>query len=237
MDSIGFTVRYGNELVKIGSPVCEDGFKLTGKDSKGEIECTLRTGKNRLSCDYLRTIDPGTTLTFLPEFHETDDAVQCCYLDNRLGVYNCLRLMETLEDGLIIFSSGEEHGGGSVGFLTGFMVNEYNVRQALISDITWVTEGVKPGKGAAISIRDSGIPRKSYINKIIGLANDSGIPFQLEVEGAGGSDGSEIQHSPYAVDWCFIGAPEMNVHSPTETVHKADIESMLALYRVLMKSL
>ena len=31
--------------------------------------------------------------------------------------------------------------------------------QALISDITWVTEGVTHGKGCAISLRDSGVPR------------------------------------------------------------------------------
>ena len=30
IDSIGFTVRYGNELVKIGGPRTVDGFKLVG---------------------------------------------------------------------------------------------------------------------------------------------------------------------------------------------------------------
>ena len=38
--------------------------------------------------------------------------------------------------------------------------------QALISDITWVTHGVEHGKGCAILLRDSGIPRKSFINKV-----------------------------------------------------------------------
>jgi len=238
MDSIGFTVRYGNELVKIGSPVCEDGFHLTGKDSFGAIECILKVkAKGSLSYEYNRLLDPGTTLTFSPLFKETDTRVQCCYLDNRLGIYNALKLAETLTDGLLIFSCGEEHGGGSVGFLTNFMVEKYDVQQALISDITWVTEGVKAGEGAAISLRDSGIPRRSFVKKIVDLAKKSDIPFQLEVEGAGGSDGTEIQHSPFAIDWCFIGAAEENVHSPFETVHKADIDSMLKLYDMLMKKL
>ncbi|MGB0430822.1 MAG: aminopeptidase, partial [Bacteroidia bacterium] len=39
------------------------------------------------------------------------------------------------------------------------------------------------------------------------------------------------------IDWCFIGAPESNVHSPLEKVHKADIESMLNLYKHLMQKL
>ena len=86
-------------------------------------------------------------------------------------------------------------------------------------------------------MRDSGIPRRSYINKIVDLATKSKIPFQLEVESAGGSDGNALQRSPYPFDWCFIGAPEDNVHSPDEKVHKKDIKSMVEMYQYLMKAL
>ena len=41
LDSIGFTVRYGKQLVKVGGPVLENGINLVGSDSKGEIECKL----------------------------------------------------------------------------------------------------------------------------------------------------------------------------------------------------
>ena len=41
MDSIGFTVRYGKELIKIGGPITNDGIQLVGKDSKGEINTEL----------------------------------------------------------------------------------------------------------------------------------------------------------------------------------------------------
>ena len=107
----------------------------------------------------------------------------------------------------------------------------------MISDITWVTEGVLAGKGVVISLRDSGIPRKEFVDKIIDIALKSKIPYQLEVESSGGSDGNEIQNSPYPIDWCFIGAPEQNVHSPNEKVHKNDIDAMVSLYRVLMNKL
>ncbi|HRP60135.1 MAG TPA: aminopeptidase, partial [Vicingus sp.] len=93
-----------------------------------------------------------------------------------------------------------------------YLYEGYGVKQALISDITWVTEGVKHGKGVAISMRDSGIPRRSYLNKIIELAKKSKIPFQLEVESAGGSDGNALQRSSYPFDWCFVSAPEDFVH-------------------------
>ena len=158
-------------------------------------------------------------------------------MDNRLGIWNALKVAEKLENGIICFSAWEEHGGGSVGYLAKFIYETYGVKQALISDITWVTEGVKHGKGVAISMRDSGIPRKSFINKIIELAQKSDIPFQLEVENAGGSDGNALQRSPFPFDWCFIGAPEDQVHSPNEKVHKKDIKAMTELYIYLMKKL
>jgi putative aminopeptidase FrvX len=241
LDSIGFTAKYNNEIVKIGGPITKDGFELVGEDSQGKIDSklTVKEDENGNKTFHLvdRAIDRGTTLTFKPNFREDNDYVQCCYMDNRLGVWSALQVASTLEDGIICFSCWEEHGGGSVGYLGKFIYEEYGVKQALISDITWVTEGVKHAEGVAISMRDSGIPRRSYINKIIGLAEESGIPFQLEVENAGGSDGNALQRSPYPFDWCFIGAPEDNVHSPDEKVHKADIDAMVKMYSFLMKHL
>ncbi|MGB2370865.1 MAG: aminopeptidase [Flavobacteriales bacterium] len=241
LDSIGYTVKYNNELVKIGGPSTKEGIVLVGQDSQGRIEEKLqhKTDKDGNKTLFIggREVERGTTLTFKADFRETDDFVQCCYMDNRLGVWNALKVAEKLENGIICFSAWEEHGGGSVGYLAKFIYEKYGVKQALISDITWVTEGVEHAKGVAISIRDSGIPRRTYINRIIDLAKASNIPFQLEVENAGGSDGNALQRSPYPFDWCFIGAPEDFVHTPNEKVHKSDIESMTQMYDYLMINL
>jgi putative aminopeptidase FrvX len=238
MDSIGFTVRYENQLVPIGGPHVEPGYKLVGKDSLGLIECELGLNDNNQPFyKFGRAIDTGTDLVFKCDFRETKESVSSCYLDNRLGVYSVLKLAETLEDGVIVFSCWEEHGGGSVPYLAKYIFEEWNIKQALIADITWVTDGVQPGSGVVISMRDKNIPRKKYINKIIDLAKQSEINFQLEVEGNGSSDGRELQLSAYPFDWCFVGAPEDNVHSPDETVNKEDIKSMIALYQYLMHNL
>jgi len=237
MDSIGFTVKYNNEIIKIGGPVVKNGIELVGSDSKGKIEGKVIKKNEKIFIDFNREIDRGTSLTFKMNFKESNDYIQSCYLDNRLGVWNALKVAEKLENGIIVFSCWEEHGGGSVGFLTNFIYTKYNISQALISDITWVTEGVKAGEGVAISLRDSGIPRKKFVNKIIKLAKKNNISYQLEVESSGGSDGNEIQKSPFPVDWCFIGAAEQNVHSPKEKVHKDDIKSMVEIYEMLMKEL
>jgi putative aminopeptidase FrvX len=241
LDSIGFTVRYGRELVPIGGPECKTGYDLVGQDAQGEIACKLivRPAVNdaeteALGYEFSRDIASGTSLTFACDFRETEETVQSCYLDNRLGVWAALRLAETLEHGIIAFSSWEEHGGGSVPYLARFIYENYAVRQALICDITWVTEGVKAGEGCVISMRDSLIPRRAYVDRIRAIAKDAGIPFQVEVEAIGGSDAKDLQRSDIPWDWCFVGAPEDKVHSPNEIVNKKDIDSMIALYKVLL---
>jgi putative aminopeptidase FrvX len=239
MDSIGFTVGYDKELIKIGGPRIIEGTALVGSDSKGEIETELmviehETGEREIQYVSDRIIDRGTNLTFQPNFRETDVFVQSPYLDNRLGMWNALKVAETLENGALVFTTYEEHGGNSVSFCAKYLLDNFGVRQALISDITWVTHGVVHGGGVAISMRDSWIPRKVYLNRIIELAQQSGVSFQLEVESAGGSDGTALQKSHLPIDWCFIGAPEDNVHTPDEKVNKLDIIAMVELYRYLM---
>jgi putative aminopeptidase FrvX len=238
MDSIGFTVRYQNQLLPIGSPDPDLGTVLVGEDSHGHIECILDFDKdNHAFYKFGRQIDRGTELTYKVNFRNGKQYVESAYLDNRLGIYNALMVAETLKDGVIVFSCWEEHGGGAVPYLAKFIYKTWGVRQALISDITWVSDGVEHGKGVAISMRDRNIPRRAYVNKIIDVAKKRKVSFQLEVEGMGSSDGRELQTSPYPFDWCFVGAPEQFAHTPNEKVHKDDIESMILLYQWLMKDL
>jgi putative aminopeptidase FrvX len=238
MDSIGFSVRYFNQLLPIGSPDAETGTLLVGEDSLGKIECELNFDKeDHAIYKFGRAIERGTTLTYKIDFREDKNFIQTPYIDNRLGIYNALKIAETLKDGIIVFSCWEEHGGGSVPYLAKFIYEKWKVKQALISDITWVSDGVQPGKGVVISMRDRNIPRKSYVNRLIEIATQHDITFQVEVEGVGSSDGRELQTSPYPFDWCFVGAPQQNPHTPNEKVHKRDIKSMIDLYNILMKEL
>jgi putative aminopeptidase FrvX len=236
-DSIGFTVRYGKQLVKIGGPRIEKGYELVGSDSKGKCEATLNVVKDTMEYKAKRSFDTGTELVFKANWREDKDYVQCCYMDNRLGCYNALKVAETLKDGVIVFSTWEEHGGGSVSYLQKYLVDNYKISQALISDISWISDGVFPAKGPVISMRDSLIPRRSYINRIIDIAKKHKVAYQLEVEGSGGSDAKELQMAENVWDWCFVGAAEQFVHTPNEKVHKKDIEGMIELYKALMKDL
>jgi putative aminopeptidase FrvX len=240
IDTIGFSSAYDKNLYKIGGPRAVDGYELVGSDSQGEIETEIMIiedshGNQHIKYVSDREFDRATVLTFKPNFRETDLYIQSPYLDNRLGVWNALKLAKTLENGAIVFSTYEEHGGNSVGFCGRFLFEKFKVRQALISDITWVTDGVIHGGGVAISMRDSGLPRRAYLKEILKHAAASGVKYQLEVESAGGSDGTMLQKTDVPFDWVFIGAPEDNVHTPHEKVYKFDIVCMLEMYKYLMK--
>ncbi len=246
MDSVGYTAGYQNELIKIGGPKAEGGTLLTGEDRLGKIEGKLHYAIEddgdeqrivKTMVEFEREIERGTTLTYKPHTDLQDKLLTSTYLDNRLGVLNALKLAFHAENLALVFSCWEETGGGSVGYLSRYLYDKYRIRQALISDITWVTEGVKAGKGVAISLRDSGIPRRSYIKKIVRLAEGSGIPYQLEVESSGGSDGNALQRAPYPFDWCFIGAAEDHVHQPNEQVHVDDAAAMFNMYQYLVREL
>ena len=238
MDTTGFTVRYDNQLLPIGSPDAETGTPLVGRDAFGPIECILEYDQdNHALYKFPRRIERGTSLTYQTHFRETKTTIESAYLDNRLGVYTALKTAGQLTDGVIAFSCWEEHGGGSVPYLARFIYESWKVRQALIADITWITDGVLPMKGVAISMRDRNIPRRAYVDRIISIARKRKIKFQLEVEGVGSSDGRELQTSPYPFDWCFVGAPEHYPHTPHEKVYKQDVRSMIDLYRCLMREL
>lgn len=242
IDTIGYSAGYTNDLIRVGGPRNIDGTELVGKDSQGDVLAEVMMIESEygdVHPHYVseRQIERGTLLSFAPNFRETDEYVQSPYLDNRLGVFSALEIAKTLENGVLVFSTYEEHGGNSVGYIANYLFQHYGIQQALISDITWVTPHVTHGGGVAISMRDSMLPRRSYLEKIIALAEESGIQFQLEVESAGGSDGSVLQKSSLPIDWCFIGAPEDNVHTPDEKVYKTDIVSMIALYSYLLQKM
>lgn len=234
MDSVGFTTRYQNQLITIGSPEAVNGDLLVGIDRLGPIECSIKIDKNNtVFHDFNRSIDPGTCLTYKSNFKTKGETITTCYLDNRLGIFTLLQLAKELEHGVLVFSTYEEHGGGSVGYLSKNLYNTYNITKSLIVDVTWVTDGIQLGHGPVVSLRDMYIPRKKFVDEIINHIDESSLVYQKEVEGSGGSDGSEIQRSSLPIDWCFIGIPINNPHASKEEANIFDIVRLIAILKTL----
>lgn len=238
MDTTGFTVRYQDQLIPIGAPEVNGDEIIVGTDQLGEIECGLSLSKeNQIHYKFGRAIQTGTSLIYKNNFIEEKGSMISPYLDNRIGIYNLLKVAESLKDGALVFSSWEEHGGGSVPYLTRFLYEKFHINKMLVSDITWISDGVNSNDGVVISNRDMNIPRRSFVDSIINIATENNIKFQIEVEAFGSSDGREIQQSPYPIDWCFVGSPVENAHSNHEKISRNDIDGMVSLYQLLMEKL
>jgi putative aminopeptidase FrvX len=244
-DTIGYILGYDNELTQVGGVPYVAGTMLVGQDSHGLVSGKtalleeMQGEKKKSTCifDSERTVEVGTMLSYAPIFEEEQNMIHANYLDNRVGIYLALKLAETMQNGALVFSTYEEHNGGSVGFLADFLWKNHGVRQALIADITWESAHIQLGAGAVVSLRDASIPRRKFLNQILDFAKESGIPFQKEIEKSGGSDGSYLQKSNVPVDWCFVGVPNRNTHKRPESINKNDLDNCLKLYRYLLNNL
>ncbi len=238
MDSVGFTSRYQNQLITIGSPDAKKGDIIVGNDALGPIECEIELDANDNAFHtFNRGIQPGTSLVYKPNFKLANETISSPYLDNRLGIFSLLQLAEELENGVLVFTTYEEHGGGSAAYLANYLLSTYQVSKSIIVDVTWVTEGIQLGLGPVISLRDAYIPRKSYIKKIYSLLDGSSFVYQQEVEAYGGSDGSELQKSALPIDWCFIGVAVNHPHSSQESANLFDILRLIPLLKILSTKL
>ncbi len=238
IDKVGFTVRYNNQLIAIGSPDVSADDKV-----KALIDnqiCTYPIDvleENKIVLLSEQILPRGTTLTYHDNFMEQEDFIQSSYLDNSIGIFTLLKAAEKANNTAFVFTTGEEQGGGCIPFLAKFLFENYKIYDCLICDTTWSTNGVLLGKGPVISLRDTGIPRKIFTDRIVDLAEKSGLRFQLEVEDCGGSDGKELSNVPYPMDWCFIGVAQLNHHSSNEKAYKSDILENIKLYNYLISAL
>jgi tetrahedral aminopeptidase len=86
------------------------------------------------------------------------------------------------------------------------------------------------GNGPAIKVRDSSfIADPRLVDWMIKSAEDAGIPYQLEVLEAGGTDGRAIQLTRSGVPAGCVSVACRYIHTPSEMVDSADVENAVKL--------
>jgi len=215
-DSVGLISQYNNRLFALGSPevnehsviVSEDG-KKAGLEFKDEDNIFLKSEIQ---------FERGTTFTFPPDFEETENTLQSPCLDDRMGIALLMQLFLESKDIFIVISSNEETCGGSVEKASRIMFEQFKLKKAIIVDTTFDTEGIHMGEGIVLSLKDRFLPPERFIKEVKTMLNNGNIPFQLEIEDYGSSDGAYIHRSPYPIDWCFLGITCKNNHSHREII-------------------
>lgn len=91
------------------------------------------------------------------------------------------------------------------------------------------------GNGPAIKIKDASfIADPRVVNWMVAGAENLGIPYQMEVLEAGGTDGRAIQLTHAGVPAGCLSIPCRYIHSPSEMVDRDDVENSIKLLAELL---
>jgi tetrahedral aminopeptidase len=159
-------------------------------------------------------------------------------MDNRISAAIAIEMLKQLKttphEIHVVFSSQEEVGFR--GATTAAFGVDPDVGFAL--DVTRSGDTPRPntkmatalGDGPAIKVRDSSfIADPRVVDWMVKTAEDAGIPYQLEVLTAGGTDGRAIQLTRGGVPAGCVSIACRYIHSPSEMVDTDDVENAVKL--------
>jgi tetrahedral aminopeptidase len=188
----------------------------------------------------------GDMVTLRQPFADLGEVVTGKALDDRSG---CWILLETLRrvktpavDVHAVFTVQEEVG--LRGATTGAFRVTPDLAVALDTTLALDTPGIPEdsritelGKGAAIKVMDHrSISSRWLVDALIAIAEQHGVSYQLEVLPMGGTDASAMQLARAGAPAVTISTPSRYVHTVTEMVSKADLESAVALLSAVIEA-
>lgn len=188
----------------------------------------------------------GTYISFDTPYVEYGEGYACGKaFDDRVGVYNLLRVLEGEYpvDVVAVFTSEEEVGcRGAKGaafaqepdigiVLEGTTCND-------LGDVPETSQVCNTGMGVAVSFMDgSSIGNRDLFKKALQLGQEQGIPCQVKRSVSGGNDGGNIQRARAGVPVVVLSVPCRYIHSPSTVVKLSDVDCQLELTKALLKAL
>jgi endoglucanase len=184
----------------------------------------------------------GDVCGFERPYVEYGDRLVAKSMDDRIAAVVAIEALKALKktphEVHFVFSVQEEVG------IRGATTAAYGVDPDLGLAIDVTRSGDTPktikmetalGKGVAIKVRDqSFIADPKVVNWMVETAKAEGIPYQMEVLEAGGTDGRAIQMTRAGVPAGCISIACRYIHSPSEMVDKHDLEAAIQLLVALL---
>ncbi|MEZ4518801.1 MAG: M20/M25/M40 family metallo-hydrolase [Chloroflexota bacterium] len=181
----------------------------------------------------------GDAAGFVRPFEANGSRLIAKSMDDRIGCVVAIEALKRLSrdrmnhDLYVVFSVQEEVGTRGAQAAANGLLPDIGI--AL--DVTGTGDvpearsmNVSLGKGAAIKVKDSGmISHAGLVRLMRKRAEDAGIDYQLEVLERGSTDARSMQIAgPGCAAGC-ISIPCRYIHTPSEMVDAADVESSVAL--------
>ena len=180
----------------------------------------------------------GDTAVYDTPAFQAGDNMTSPYLDNRVSCAILLRVLEQVHDSpndlYFVFTAQEEVGMRGAKTAAWAIQPDY----AVAVDVTDVddTPGseksgtVQLGRGAAVKVMDSSvICHPAMVALLEETAGRLDIPTQRDILRAGGTDAGAIHTTGMGVRTGGISVPCRYVHTPVETVSRADCEACIRL--------
>jgi len=193
--------------------------------------------------EALRVAPPGTPITFDTPFQEFGEGLYLARaLDDRVGVYNLLRLLsvDCIGDTSFVFTCQEEvgcRGAGGAAFrlmpdtaiaLEGTTAND-------TGDVPACERVCAVGGGVAVSFMDrTSIANTALFRSLLILAKERGISHQVKGSVSGGNESGVMQLSGFGARSCVLSVPCRYIHSPSTVCAAADVDAQYELVKAFL---
>ena len=186
----------------------------------------------------------GTPIYFDTPFSDFGEGLYLARaLDDRVGCYNLLRLLDAdvCGDTAFVFTCQEEVGcRGAAGAAFRLMPDIGLALEGTTANDMGDTPAVHHvchvGQGATVSFMDNAsIANPELFKDMLALAKREGIPHQVKMSVSGGNEGGTMQRTGAGVRTCVLSVPCRYIHSPSTVCAASDIEAQYRLAKAFLE--
>ncbi len=194
--------------------------------------------------EALQKAPEGTFITFATKFERFGQGMALAKaLDDRVGVYNLLRVLEGTYPCTVhcVFTNQEEVGcRGATGaahrlqpdialILEGTTAND-------AGDVPDAAQVCKCGQGVAVSFMDNAsIARPAFFRRMLAIAAENKIPAQVKMSVSGGNESGAAQRAGGGVKTLVLSVPCRYIHSPSTVCSLKDVDAQYELARAFLQ--
>ncbi|MBN2795513.1 MAG: M20/M25/M40 family metallo-hydrolase [Clostridia bacterium] len=193
--------------------------------------------------DAEKKVSVGDFGNFYSEYYETDDIIISPALDDRIGCYILMEVIEKIKDSkydlYFVFSSQEEIGTRGA-FSAAYTIEpEYGISVDITpaGDIPSIKNSTsKMGEGVGIKLMDPGLIIHPELKVMLEeTAKTFDIPYQFEVMKRGGTDAGAFQSVKTGIKSAALSIPTRHAHSSNEMCSKKDVHAAIELLTKLVE--
>lgn len=186
----------------------------------------------------------GTPVTFDTPYRDFGEGLALSKaLDDRVGVYNLLRLLDGDFAGKtsFVFTCQEEVGcRGAIGAAFHLMPDIGIALEGTTAndagDIQTTQQICRVGGGVAVSFMDNAsLAQPELFRGMLALAQEKGISHQVKMSVSGGNEGGFIQRTGSGVKTCVLSVPCRYIHSPASVCALGDVQAQYLLAKAFLE--